>query len=321
MRTISISHCADIDGIGSVAMLLTKYEIKSSDIFLIDYSDGAIKRVERAIRKGKPKDTNLFITDLNANDSKIGTFLSIIRTVKRGGGHVFWFDHHPWSKKAVGAIAPECDKIICGERNECATDITIRQLGLKSKFVKEFRRVCHISDLALPQRGRRTKQLIKTYAMGIASYNTRPESQSQRRLVALAKALASGRFTNGDVTAEARRFDEISRKRIREMVKDLSLVGDKIAVGFAKSLQSTNACYHIMGASGREIGIFINVDAKRGNLRSKKTNITNLAGAFGGGGHPCASGFSFGNRYDVSTKKGRLKLLDKIDTAAAKLKI
>ncbi len=322
METMVISHCADIDGIGAAAMLLTKYRIRPADIFFIDYSDGALKKVEREIRKRKPRDTNLFITDLGANDSKITTFLSIIKTVKKGGGKIFWFDHHPWSRKAVKAISPECDTIICGERNECASDITIRQLKLRGKFVREFRRVCHISDLALPQRGRRTRRLIKTYAMGIASYNTKSSRESQRRLVALAKALAGGRFTNKDVVDEAREFNEISKRRIREMVKDLSLIGGKMAVGFSNSLQSTNACHHIMEKSGRDVGIFINLDAKRGNMRSKKSNITPLAQALGGGGHPHASGFSFDpRRYNVTTRKGRLLLLDRIDREASRLKI
>jgi oligoribonuclease NrnB/cAMP/cGMP phosphodiesterase (DHH superfamily) len=321
-RTIAISHCADVDGIGCVALLRMKYEIKDRDVFLIDYTTEALVAVEKAIKKAKPKNTTLFISDLSSNNDKIPIFLSIIKTIKTGGGKVFWFDHHPWSEEATKKISKECEEIICGERDECATEITARQLKLKGKFVNEFVKICHASDFNLQPKDKRIMSLIKTYAIGIASYNTKPRSVSDKKLKMLAAALTSGKFTNKDIVAEARRFDQISKKRIKVMVKELSLIGDKIAVGFAKSLQSTNACYHITKTSGRDIGIFINLDANRGNVRSIKANINPLASALGGGGHPHASGFSFDpKKYDTSTKKGRLLLLDRIDFEAEKLKL
>jgi oligoribonuclease NrnB/cAMP/cGMP phosphodiesterase (DHH superfamily) len=318
-RTIAISHCADIDGIGCVALLKMKYEIKDSDVFLIDYTTEALMAVEKAIKKARPKNATLFISDLSSNDDKIPTFLSIIKTIKKGGGRVLWFDHHPWSEKATKRISKECENIICGEREECATEITARQLKLNGKFVNEFVKVCHASDFNLHPKDKRMMSLIKTYAIGIASYNTKPRSVSDKKLKKLAAALTAGKFTNKDLVDEARRFDRISKKRIRIMVKDLSLIGDKIAVGFSNSLQSTNACYHIMKKSGRDIGIFINMDASRGNVRSKISNINPLATALGGGGHPHASGFQFSRKYNTRTKAGRLRLLAKIDKEAEKV--
>jgi oligoribonuclease NrnB/cAMP/cGMP phosphodiesterase (DHH superfamily) len=319
-RVIAISHNADIDGIGCVAMLKTKYRINDSDIFLINYGRDDLLAVERAIKKAKPKNAHLFISDLGANDDKLDLFLSIINTVKKGGGKAFWFDHHIWSKAALQKLSKRCDRIVRAEKL-CASEVTIAQLGLKGKFIKEFKRVCHASDFNLQPKDRRSQFLIKTYAMGIAAYNVKPKAAAQRKLKAFAKTLASGSLTNKDIISEAKKFEEISNKRIRVMVKDLSLIGDKIAVGFAKSLQSTNACYHIIKSSGREIGIFINMDSKKGNIRSLRSNINPLAASMGGGGHPHASGFSFGKEYNISTQKGRLKLLDKIDAEAAKLKI
>jgi uncharacterized protein len=317
MRTIVISHGADIDGVGCAALLKMKYGTKDSDIFLIDYSTEALQEVEKAIRKINPKDTDLFITDLSANDEKVGTFLSIIRRIKSGGGKVRWFDHHPWTANAEKAISKECEVIICGERDECASEITARQLKIKDKFVEEFRRICHASDFNITPPDRRARSLIKAYAIGITSYNIGSKRSAQVRLRALAKTLSSRKFTNGDLVASAREFDKISKVRIRAMKKALVPLGKKIAVGFAKSLQSTNACYWIIKTSGRDIGIFINLDAKRGNIRSKKSDISPLAMSLGGGGHPHASGFSFdGNKYRVNTKGGRALLLKHIEAAA-----
>lgn len=322
MKTMVISHCADIDGIGCVALLKMRYDIPASNIFLIDYSIGALKAVERSIRKARPKNTNLFITDLSSNDDKVNTFLSIIKLIKKGGGKVFWFDHHPWTEYAAKRISGKCDTIICGERKECASEITARQLKIKNKFVSGFLKVCHDSDFNLKPNDKRSMNLIKTYAIGIASYNTMPDKVSNRKLKDLAEALVKEKFTNGDLVKEARKFERISKKRISVMVKELSLIGHKMAVGFAESLQSSNACHSIIEASGRDIGIFINLDSKKGNIRSVRSNIMPLARALGGGGHPHASGFSFDpKKYNIMNAKGRIMLLDKIDTEASKLKI
>ena len=320
MKTIVISHANDVDGVGCAALLKMQYGTRDSDIFLIDYSSDALKAVERAIRKARPKSASLFITDLSANDEKVGLFLSIIGTIRKGGGKVFWFDHHPWTKNAAKKISKKCDRIICGERDECASEITVRELKLKGRFVDAFKRICHYSDFNLKPRDRRTASLIKTYALGIASYNIMPKAAAQRRLKELAGTLSGGKLTNSDLVKEARKFELISRKRIRTMTKELSLIGGKIAVGFAKSLQSTNACYWIIRESGRDIGIFINLDAKKGNIRSVVSDISPLAAALGGGGHPHASGFSFDpKRYDVKTWRGRMLIMDRIEREAAKL--
>jgi oligoribonuclease NrnB/cAMP/cGMP phosphodiesterase (DHH superfamily) len=322
MQTIVISHCADIDGVGCPALLKMKYEIPRENIFLVDYTKEALMHVQAQIKKRKPKDTNLFISDLSSNDDKVDTFLSIISMIRKGGGKVFWFDHHPWTENAVKRISPKCDTIVCGERDECATEITARQLKLKGKFVADFIDICHQSDFNLHPKDKKKMSLIKTYAIGIASYNIKGSAAAQNKLKDLADAISAGRFANNDIVKEAKEFDRISKKRIAIMIKDLSLVGGKIAVGFAKSLQSTNACYWVMKASGRDVGIFINLDANRGNIRSVKANISPLAMALGGGGHPHASGFAFSpKKYNTATKKGRLLLLDNIDKEASKLGI
>ena len=317
-----ISHCADIDGIGCVGLLKTKFDIPRSNVFLIDYGSGALEAVVNTIKKAKPKDTNLFITDLGANDEKVEAFLSLLETIRKGGGNIFWFDHHPWTENAVKKVSGKCATIVCGERNECASEIIVRQLKLRGKFVEEFIKVCHYSDFNLKPKDRRAMSLIKTYAQGIASYNTKGKSFSDGKLKDLAETLASGKLTNRDLVAEAKSFDRVSKARAREMTKDLTLIGGRIAVGFAKSLQSTYACERIMEASGREVGIFINLDAKKGNIRSRKSDITLLARALGGGGHPHASGFSFDKRrYNVATRSGRLLLLDRIDREAERFSI
>ncbi|MDE1865544.1 MAG: hypothetical protein KGH94_02810 [Candidatus Micrarchaeota archaeon] len=316
-RTMVISHNADIDGIGCAALLQMRYKIKDSDIFLIDYSIEALQGVEKAIKRMKPKDVDLFITDLAANDQKVGLFLSIIKTIKKGGGKVRWFDHHPWSEQAVKRITPECERIICGERNECATEITSRELGLEGKFVGRFTRICHYSDFNLKPKDSKSRSLIKTYAIGITKYNIDPRPSADKNLKALARTLAGGELSNPDIVHAAREFDRISKARIGEMKKELVPIGSKIAVGFARTLNSTNACYHIIKKSGRDIGIFVNLDAKRCNIRSVKSNINPLAASLGGGGHPHASGFSFDpKKYPVNTQKGRVLLLKRIERAA-----
>lgn len=322
MKAIAISHCADIDGVGCVALLRMKYDIPMDKVFLIDYGSEDLMAVERAIKRARPKGTNLFITDLSANDEKVGAFLSIINTIRKGGGKVFWFDHHPWTDRAVKLISGKCATIICGERKECASEITARQLKLGGAFVRRFLKICHYSDFNTKPKDKKAMSLIKTYAIGIASYNTKGKSFSQPKLKALAETLTGGKMTNSDIVAEARGFERISKLRAKEMTKDISLIGSRIAVGFGRSLQSTYACECVMQSSGREVAIFINLDAKKGNIRSKRSNIMPLAVALGGGGHPHASGFSFDKgKYKVATEKGRLLLLDRIDKEAARLGI
>lgn len=321
-RVMSISHNADMDGIGAVAMLKMKYKISDRDIFLINYSREELADVEKAIRKAKPENTLLFITDLGVNADKVDLFLSIIKTIKRGGGKVYWLDHHMWPEEMAKKIEKECEKLVHDRKNECASEIVIKELGLKGKSVEKFRKICHASDFNLQPKDKRVMSIIIRYAMGIAAYNVKPKLTAQKKLKALARSLSEGSMANKDMERAAAAFTKLSNGRINGMVKDLALIGDKIAVGFARSLQSSNACYEIIKTSGRDVGIFINLDAHRGNIRSVVNNINPLARSMGGGGHPNASGFQFNpEKFDVATRTGRLKLLDYIDQKAALVKL
>lgn len=317
-----LSHREDIDGIASAALVKLKYGVPDSNIFYSDYTERMLRSVYNGIARLNPISPTLFITDLNANDHLIPVLRDIMTLVRRRGGKVIWIDHHPWSTKCTAALVPLCASVIAGESRMCATELIMRRLKMHGPFLTRLAMLVRCSDFDIRPRSRKDAELVRAYGFGISYYNMLcSESVGDKKIRSLASSIADGKFTNRDLLRSASTFKRISRQRIIAMKGDLHILGD-ICVGFSKSVTYREACTAMLRATKRSIVIYVNTDNGKTSVVSRGPDITRLAWAFNGGGHPHASGFKLDTeKYRVKSSSGRGLFLRDLAREASRLKI
>ncbi|MDE1824032.1 MAG: hypothetical protein KGH74_01905 [Candidatus Micrarchaeota archaeon] len=312
-----ISHSSDIDGVGSAALIGAKYGVPSKNMLFTNYSKESVEYVEKEMKKRHAQGMTLFLADLGVNERIIGNFLRIINSVKRSNGTVIWFDHHPWTKESIRKLAGRCDVAIVGENKDyCATEIAYKELGLRNWFLDRFVGLVHYSDFNLKPKDVKTRRLIGTYALSIASYEMKgPRSYTNRMLRHIVDVISSSKFTDKRIESDARRFDMLNKKRTNDMLKELYIRRD-FALGFSNDVQTTDACMRIIERSNKNIGMYINLRTGTGHLRALKGDYSELARKLGGGGHPKAAGFYFSLKEHNGFRKkiDREKIADLIQS-------
>ncbi|MHB1830036.1 MAG: hypothetical protein ACYCO0_01455 [Candidatus Micrarchaeaceae archaeon] len=321
-KTFVLSHASDIDGVGSAALIRMKYGVPTSRLFFSDYSKEGISYAGKKLAPFYGEGITLFIADLGVNDLLIGSYRAIIDSIRKGGGKVFWFDHHPWTQKGIDELASKCDIAVVGENARyCATEITYKRLGIGGAFAKRFVDIVHYSDFNIRPESREIRKMVGFYALSITSYNmNRSREYITRRLRHIAKVISGGSLIDRRTKDDAIRFGKTNEKRIGRMLDGME-VRKGFALGFSKAVQSTGGCMAIIERSGRPIGIYVNVKNGIAHIRSLKADITPLSRSLGGGGHPRASGFYIDPKkfWYFRSKSGRVALADYLEKRMAKL--
>lgn len=319
-NVFSISHTSDIDGVGGAALVKRKFGIPTNRLFFAGYSRKDIEYIASELQKFDLTDCLVIISDIGSNKPMEESFLNIIDMVREKNGSVYWFDHHPWSEDAIKRVASKCEIAIVGENESyCGTEITRKELGFNDSFTKKFAEIVHYSDFNIKPKMADYYKAIGIYAMSITSYNiTDSRASTYRNLRHLAEVISKGRLFDAKVVRDARKFEKLNESRIKKMVSDL-FIGKRIALGFSQDIQSTAGCAAIHDNSNRDIAIYVNVRNGKGHIRSKKSDISRLANALGGGGHPHASGFQVPADLakNLKTKAGRWKLFSYLEGKAA----
>ncbi len=321
---IVLTH-TDADGVGSAALLKMGYGIESKNIFFSEPSKEDIENATRRVLKLCGKGTTLYVTDLSCNESSIALLSGFVKSVKRKGGFVVWLDHHPWSDRAIDAVARECSTAIVGENSRaCATEIVMKYTGVDGAFVRKFVDVVHHIDFAKPQKSSWAIDLGRSYSSGASYLHAAVTYEAmQRNLRHMVDVIASGRFIDGRIREAASRYDALSGSAIAIMLKTMRSASSNVAVGFSsRNLVDTNdACAAIMARAHSDVAIFIKTRRRSAGVRSKRNDISKLAMAFGGGGHPHASGFSVPKKYGLGSERERQLFVEEIGRKAKKLGI
>ncbi len=299
---VVISHSGDIDGIASAFLLKEAFDVPLKNMFFINYGEEDLAHLEREIAKiAKKGKLSVYISDLSADGKSMPTFSRIIDVAKRSGGEVSWFDHHPWGEDSIKKIAARCKIAVVGENSKyCATEIVYRMFFNREKFLDTLSEVVHYSDFNVKPEDNKIYKIIGYYALGITFYNTSTSrSMIDRKMRSIVSTLEERKLYDRKIVDAAKTFEKINKDRIKKMIKELYLIGGKIAMGFSDDIQSTQACVSIIEASGRDIGVYINTRNGKGHMRSIRSNTSMLAKALGGNGHPHASGFKLDvNEYN-----------------------
>jgi oligoribonuclease NrnB/cAMP/cGMP phosphodiesterase (DHH superfamily) len=317
-----LSHIADIDGVGSAALIRMRFGMPLENIFFSGYGAEDLKEAEAGLSRLYGKRILLFIMDLSPESETLSIFQSIIRNVQKGGGSVVFLDHHQWKTEMIRKIASKCDLAVIGEnRMMCATELARKMTGLRNDFVNEFVDIVHHGDFNIRIRNKRRAELSDTYMMSINHCNmTKSYDARIRKLRRIADVISSGRFSDKEMRKRALEFRRINSERIESMLNDLYHISNKIAVGFSRQVDSTEACEEIIRRSKVDIGMVINLDHGKGSIRSVESDTLRFANELGGGGHPHASGFNIDLKEHNFLRSGedRKRLVDEISDAAKK---
>ena len=167
-----ITHIADIDGVGSAALVRMRFGMPSGNVFFAAHSADEMREVEKGMRRLYSKGVLLFITDLSLRKETAPFFERIIRNVKKGGGGVVVLDHHAWDGAMVERIATKCDFAAFGEnRKMCAAELTRSFLGLEGKFVDEFMDMVHHSDFFILNKDKKRQEIEDQWKLCIDYFN------------------------------------------------------------------------------------------------------------------------------------------------------
>ncbi|MGA3020786.1 MAG: hypothetical protein ABSD68_02455 [Candidatus Micrarchaeales archaeon] len=317
-----LSHIADIDGIGSAALIRMRFGMPLENIFFSGYGADDLREAERGLRRLYGKHILLFIMDIAPGFETLSIFQSIIRNVHRGGGSIVILDHHLWKKEMIKKVASVCDLAVIGENSEmCATELARRVTGLQSRFVKEFTYIVHHIDFNINTRIRKKRraELTEIYTMSIGHSNMSKSYDARiRKLRHIAGVISSGRFSDKGMREAASKFRRINSDRIEKMLADFYRISDKIAVGFSRQVDSTEACRELVRKAKVDIGIVINLDHGKGSIRSDESDTLRFANGLGGGGHPHASGFNVNMKEHnfFRSREDRRKFVDEISDVA-----
>jgi oligoribonuclease NrnB/cAMP/cGMP phosphodiesterase (DHH superfamily) len=317
MEYVIISHAADFDGIVSAALIMRRYGISSDNVIFVDYGRDSVELGEKRFKKLFRTGATLFITDLSA-ESTPDVFMRILSHAKAMRGKVFWFDHHPWSAKNIRAIASRCNVAVVGENKRfCASEITAKELGLKDPFTNSLLKLVHISDFALTPKSSNMKSVIGGYVLGLSYYRMKGDAVYKKMLARITESICNEDIFPPFLKQAASRFTSLNKKRLKKMIQTV-IKGGIVSVAFTPIVSTNDACNLIIKETGSDIGCYINTDSGKAHFRSIKNDCSLLAGKFGGGGHPHASGFDFSTKkYNMRTKKGRSKLAKEIISVAA----
>ena len=309
-NVIAISHSSDIDGVGSAALIKMRYGTPTNRIFFTDYSRESLGEISRGMKRMALRNTTLFITDLGVNEDAVRVIHGILKSVRDGGGKIFWFDHHPWSRKDIRNLASMCEVSVVGERALLATEITRKELGFNDNFTKNFARIVHLSDFAIAPKSKKDYDTVGTYALSIALYRMKNHEENLRSLRHMVDVISSGRMFDKRIINDANRFRKLNDRHVESMLREVYL-GEDMALGFGADIQKTYACMKLMEKTGKDIGVYVNLRDEKGHMRSVHNDCSELASGFGGGGHPHASGFApkFRKYNNFRTKEDRRRLL------------
>ncbi len=301
---------ADFDGISSAALLM-RYMRMGPDHVVFGYPQVQdLKPAMESLLSMHPKNSLVIFTDVSVNDDAVQYIISSLASLRRSGNRIAWIDHHPWSEKAVSAMKRACDLLVCGEGNTCAAERVIEELGTDDDYAMKVKALAHITDFNLtPPKGQ--EDLILDMVRAITLFKGREGKDAPLRKIA--ELVSRDDMRNGFIVDAAREYVKASELEISKLRHDCAsyeVNGYKIGIGYARDIQSTQACAIIEEQLNTEIEVFINLNGYILNMRSRKgIDCSALASTLGGGGHPQAAAAKLGIKSDSEVGEGISRIL------------
>lgn len=298
----SITHRTDFDGMASAALLVRHLSMPLANARFAGPALADLKPPVDQLLSLRPKGCLIVFTDVSVNDPAVAYIVGALKALKRAGNRIAWLDHHPWSADAAKKIKRECNFIIYGEGDRCATELVALALRARDRYTASLTTLAHAGDFNLkPPKGQGRTMLRLSGAIAAANYISKGNALLKR----MVKDISEGDFRSPTIKRLAGLY-------VRESTKNASLLkrncrafdvnGYRVGIGYARWMQSTHACAVIQKRLGTDMEAFINLSHSYLNLRSREgIDCSAIAKRFGGGGHPKASGARL--KVPLSTRK------------------
>lgn len=308
------THAPDFDGISSAALVVRYLKAPTGNVFFGYPHLEGLKREMGKLLSARPSGSLVVFTDIAVNDAAVPYILESISGLKQLDNRVAWIDHHPWSEYAARELEGACDFLLWGEGDECAAEKVISALGLSDGYAAKIGRLAHLGDFNLPGA---TDEPLLGLAQAITYLKTRGDPYpGLRELVGL---VSRDDLHGSFVRDSADSYVRDSAAELSRLKDDCSLHevnGYRIGIGYARNLQSNQACDVIEGRLRTDLEIFINTNGYHLSMRSRKgVDCSLLASALGGGGHPQAAGATLQLKDDSEIGEGIAAILEKAKAA------
>jgi oligoribonuclease NrnB/cAMP/cGMP phosphodiesterase (DHH superfamily) len=320
-NTIIISHRRDFDGIASAAELLRALD---GSIAKILFTNPSKKEMLSTLSKIKGlNNSTLYITDISMPHDGYSDIISLLRGFHSASNEIKWLDHHPWSEDAIKEVREISDMLICGENDKyCAAELVYKNICNSDKTCESIANLAHLTDFNIrPEDKALDADLVKISKCIAFLDNDEPHSDELR--MALTESVAKGSISGNTVEQIYSEYKKSEGENIQMLNKTMnSIKSGKYVIGiaFAENLQSNMACAMIKESTGANIQVFVTTKDWSAHVRSDEgIDSSVLSKAFGGNGHPQASGFNIKMAEHEDIKDAILAYTDTVFKAAMKI--
>ncbi len=342
MKIYNITHGADMDGMGSAALLVRFFKIPLSQVFFADYDGKMLDDNVALIKKIPGRGNLLIISDFGMNERNVQKIRDALHIFKTKGNYVIWLDHHPWTEQEVEQLAPVCDILVNGEIELCGTDLVYEMLCPHDKYSDELVRITHAGDFVDTcvfrhkycrlKNGRKfTKPMNewKVWSKGdralvdklshVIKYLGGGDNIANPKLRKFVDVVAHGGLHSKFIDDVNKQYLKETRPYLKKLLKTVvvkDVKGMRVAIGFSTKINNQEACITMQKQFRAPIAIYINEKSGHSSVRSDVgIDSSAISRAMHGGGHPQASGFGVKEKL---TKNEKTALIEKLVTLAKK---
>lgn len=306
MRRAIATHIADLDGVGSSAVLQRAFP--EAEVYFLDYND-CYDTFREIVDSGVDE---VYLADFNLGDAN----RDAMELLESADVDLYWYDHHRWNaemKERTEKIAKE----LVIDYSKCGTELVYERFLPKDSVAKKIAGFAHSTDF-----GGRMKGAQKISDVISA------ESGNVKFLKSLSKNLSKGMFWS-DELGEMRK--EYRMKKSREIEKAIGNAVfysarcgvDNLEIAFTRADRCLKGGYvgsKLTETYGNDISIILypsgSMSLRMAKEHEGKFDLSEWARLFGGGGHANAGGAqyekeitdeNFMEAVDAITKKLPLK--------------
>jgi oligoribonuclease NrnB/cAMP/cGMP phosphodiesterase (DHH superfamily) len=323
MEIYNITHSADLDGLGSAAMLIGTYGVKKRNILFADYNDARFDYLVKEIKAIAPKGSIFIISDINIDKGHKGLFLGLLSYLKERGNTIIWLDHHSWSPTNVAAMKKYCSLMVVGENaDNCAAQLVHKIMCNGSKRYSKLAAMTHFADFNI--RSKRYDPVLKRIAFAINNINNRGPGASDPLLREVAGAISKYDFGAKVIKSHYDEYVKDSKKNLEKLSKNIFAFDTGnivVGVGFGSGIHTNAAAEFIKDRTNAAMTLYVNTAKMQVSMRSTDgIDCIKLASRERGGGHPKAAGFPVETKaFNILDSKGKGMFVAHVERLARKL--
>ena len=312
-----------MDGMASAALLVRYHKVPLRNIMFIGYEDRRLNRIISEVGRARIRNGIIILSDFAINDHQARRVVGMLRSLKKGGNRILWFDHHQWSDRSIGMMLPYCDLMIVGEnRYMCGAEMLYKSICPRDRLGDRIARLAHTADFNL--RSARDGAALRRIAYAISYSNGLAEEKEEENLRAIVGCVSGNRLDSPLIKELSRRYLKRTRSALRELlggVRTMEVHGIRMGIGFGMGLHTQEVCMAMLKRYKLNIAVYIDAAQLRGHMRSDSTtDCSRIALLFKGGGHPRASGYVLSRRMGSGEdEKSRNRITSELRRAAAEV--